>query len=52
MEDKESKLLLLEQEFKNYREATEKEVAELKRIIIDQEKRISKWLFLYHNKKV
>ncbi len=38
MED--SKFLLLEQEFKNYKIATNKEIEELKRILETQEKRI------------
>lgn len=38
MED--SKFLLLEQEFKNYKIATNKEIEELKRILEAQEKRI------------
>ena len=38
MED--SKFLLLEQEFKNYKIATNKEIEELKRVLETQEKRI------------
>lgn len=45
----ESKLLLLEQQFKNYKETTDRELKELKYISSEQEKRITQ-LELNHTK--
>ena len=45
----ESKILLLEQQFKNYKETTDRELKELKYTLTEQEKRISQ-LELNHTK--